>query len=132
MNFSVSARGLCILQNSERQIDSYMGHTLYFTLLLISLPLAFELLVCSMKWVGTLIMLNPGNITYHKSRLIHQKSFLMINKPQGPDIRKFHLENILKDFTAPFLRLFFKSVSTSAPGSRATCHLTDFNETLPV
>ena len=132
MNFSVSARGLCILQDSERQIDSYMGHTLYFTLLLISLPLAFELLVCSMKWVGTLIMLNPGNITYHKSRLIHQKSFLMINKPQGSDIRKFHLENIFKDFTAPFPRLFFKSVSTSALGSRATCHLTDFNETLPV
>ena len=26
----------------------------------------------------------------------------------------------------------FKSVSTRAPGSRATCHLTDFNETLPV
>ena len=25
-----------------------------------------------------------------------------------------------------------KSVSTRAPGSRATCHLTDFNETLPV
>ena len=23
----------------------------------------------------------------------------------------------------------FKSVSTRAPGSRATCHLTDFNET---
>ena len=23
------------------------------------------------------------------------------------------------------------SVSTRAPGSRATCHLTDFNETLP-
>ena len=132
MNFSVSARGLCILQDSERQIDSYMGHTLYFTLLLISLPLAFELLVCSMKWVGILIMLNPGNITYHKSRLIHQKSFLMINKPPGPDIRKFHLENIFKDFTAPFPRLFFKSVSTSAPGSRATCHRTDFNETLPV
>ena len=80
MNFSVSARGLCILQDSERQINSYMGHTLYFTLLLISLPLAFELLVCSMKWVGTLIMLNPGNITYHKSRLIHQKSWLISHK----------------------------------------------------
>ena len=26
----------------------------------------------------------------------------------------------------------FKSVSTRAPGSRATCHLTDFNENLPV
>ena len=26
----------------------------------------------------------------------------------------------------------FKSVSTRAPGSRATCHLTDFNETLAV
>ena len=25
-----------------------------------------------------------------------------------------------------------KSVSTRAPGSRASCHLTDFNETLPV
>ena len=25
-----------------------------------------------------------------------------------------------------------KSVSTRAPGSRATCHLTDFSETLPV
>ena len=25
-----------------------------------------------------------------------------------------------------------KSMSTRAPGSRATCHLTDFNETLPV
>ena len=30
----------------------------------------------------------------------------------------------------PFLEL--KSVSTRAPGSRATCHLTDFNETLSV
>ena len=26
----------------------------------------------------------------------------------------------------------FKSVSTRAPGSRSTCRLTDFNETLPV
>ena len=33
-----------------------------------------------------------------------------------------------------FFRYFplFKSVSTRVPGSRATCHLTDFNETLPV
>ena len=30
----------------------------------------------------------------------------------------------------PFLEL--KSVSTRAPGSRATCHLAEFNETLPV
>ena len=27
---------------------------------------------------------------------------------------------------------WFKSVSTRVPGSRATCHLTDFIETLPV
>ena len=30
------------------------------------------------------------------------------------------------------ISLRFKSVSTRAPGSRATCHLTDFYETLPV
>ena len=31
-----------------------------------------------------------------------------------------------------YWRKTFKSVSTRAPGSRATCHLNDFNETLPV
>ena len=36
---------------------------------------------------------------------------------------------------SPFLErltCIFKSVSISAPGKSATCHLTDFNETLPV
>ena len=30
------------------------------------------------------------------------------------------------------LEASIKSVSTRTPGSRATCHLTDFNETFPV
>ena len=30
------------------------------------------------------------------------------------------------------VKICIKSVSTRAPGSRATCYLTDFNETLPV
>ena len=33
-------------------------------------------------------------------------------------------------FIAPAHKV--KSVFTRAPGSRAACHLTDFNETLPV